>query len=103
MKQIPVIILYLLVVFSAGIPGVTAHESIPAHTCSKPAKPAQISSRWELETFQLANELFERCMFDYIRDQQKQSQRHEQAAQSTLDEWSNHLQPDIDQKQNVDR
>lgn len=91
MKQIPFIVLYVLVVFSAGIPEVPAHESIAVHACSKPVRPAQISSRWELETFQLANELFERCMFDYIRDQQKQAQRHEQAARAALDEWSDSL------------
>ena len=41
--------------------------------------------------FQAELILYEGCMFNYIREQQRLSDIHQQAAEQTLDEWNDYL------------
>jgi hypothetical protein len=71
---------------------VFAHDTVAGHTCEKPDISMQLSSTIEREILHAQLAIFESCMFDYIRDQQRQASVHEQAAQAALEEWNALLQ-----------
>jgi len=73
---------------------VNAHEEITAHSCPLPVRPGRITSQWELENYHVQLEIFERCMFEYVKDQQRQAQHHENAAQQAMQEWKSYLRMD---------
>ncbi len=75
------------------------HETVLPADCPMPGNTGRITSQIENEMFQAELILFERCMFDYIRNQQQFSDVHQQAAQLALDEWNDYLTTRI-QEQN---
>jgi len=83
----------VLVCLCVFIPSVNSHETVDEHTCSKPVRPGEVSSMMEREVFYAQLAIFEQCIFDYIRGQQRQAELHEQAARSALDEWASYIQP----------
>jgi len=72
-----------------------AHDTVTGYTCTKPGKPDQAASLMEKEIFHAQLAIFEGCMFDYIRNQQRQASVHDQAAQTALDEWNNFIQSEL--------
>lgn len=67
------------------------HETVSPVSCPKPGNTGRITSDMEKEMFQAELILYEGCMFDYVREQQRLSDVHQQAAQKTLDEWNDYL------------
>lgn len=81
-----IFLLYLILPLAA-----VSHESVAPVECPKPTNTGRITSQIENEMFQAQLILYERCMFDYIQQQQQLSDVHQQAAQKTLDDWNEYL------------
>ncbi len=70
-----------------------SHDIVESHDCIEPARSTSMASMIEQELFQAQLAVFESCMFDFIRAQQRQAGIHEQSAQIALDEWATFFQP----------
>ena len=60
----------------------------PSHSCSKPYKPYQFDSDWELRQFQDDVEDYKRCISDFVEEQEDAVRKHQEAAQEAIDEWN---------------
>jgi hypothetical protein len=60
----------------------------PSHSCSKPYKPYQFSSDWEVRQFQDEVEDYKRCINDFVEEQEDAVRKHQEAAQEAIDEWN---------------
>ena len=81
-------LLILLLVISIQL---AAHESIETTACKPPSNTGRITSDMEREIFQAELGIYESCMVRTIQDQQQQADVHEQAADKTLDTWTDYL------------
>lgn len=68
---------------------VMADMFTPSHSCSKPYKPYQFNSQWELDNFNDEVQSFKRCISDFVDEQNEAAQRHQEAASDAIDEWNN--------------
>jgi len=60
----------------------------PSHSCSKPYKPYQFDSDWEVRQFQDDVEDYKRCINDFVEEQEDAVRKHQEAAQEAVDEWN---------------
>lgn len=60
----------------------------PSHSCSKPYKPYQFSSRSERDLFLLEVQNFKECISDFVEEQEAAIRRHREAANEAIDEWN---------------
>lgn len=72
-----------------------AHDETMLPDCNKSFMSETISSDMDRKNFELQLNLYEKCIFDYIKAQHKQAQVHQQAAEQAIDVWAIHLQEDI--------
>jgi hypothetical protein len=61
----------------------------PSHSCSKPIKPYQFNSQWELDNFNNDVDMFKSCIQDFIDEQNRAAKKHAQAADDAIEEWNN--------------
>mgnify|MGYP006209620219 CR=1 FL=1 len=78
----------LLLVFSLQL---SAHESVQSIECPPPLNTGRYTSEMEQEIFQAELSIYENCMFEYIREQQRLADVHEDAADSALNTWNDYL------------
>ena len=69
----------------------TANADIitPCHSCSKPYKPYEFSSQYEIDNFRNEVEAYKRCLNDFIDEQNEAIRMHQNAAQEAIDDWNN--------------
>ncbi len=79
----------LSVLLMSSILPVMADMFTPSHSCSKPYKPYQFNSQWELDNFNNEVESFKLCISDFVDEQNEAAQRHQEAASDAIDEWNN--------------
>jgi len=81
----------ILVVSSLVLLAGSAQADIfaPSHSCSKPYKPHQFNSDWEVRQFQDDVEDYKRCIGDFVEEQEDAIRKHQEAAQEAIDEWNN--------------
>jgi hypothetical protein len=60
----------------------------PAHHCRKPIKPYRFTSEYEVDSFKNDVEAYERCIDEFVRQQQEAAQTHKDAAKKAIDEWN---------------
>ncbi|MGY8815610.1 MAG: hypothetical protein ACKVHQ_12980 [Gammaproteobacteria bacterium] len=78
----------LLLVFSIQL---SAHEAVELNECPPPLTTGRYTSDMEQEIFQAELSIYESCMFEYIREQQKLADVHENAVDSALNTWNEYL------------
>jgi hypothetical protein len=71
---------------------VMAHEEVDEHTCRAPRDSGPLTSSMEREIFHAELSIYEKCMFTYVREQQKLAEVHESAARTAIDEWNNYIE-----------
>ncbi len=76
-----------LVTLAISLP-VLADMFTPSHSCSKPYKPYQFNSQWELDNFNDDVQRFKRCISDFVEEQNEAAEKHQQAASDAIDEWN---------------
>ncbi|WP_298636668.1 hypothetical protein [uncultured Umboniibacter sp.] len=87
----------------AGIMAVVGLISLPAladmftpsHACSKPFKPYQFNSQWELDRFNNDVQSYRRCITDFVEEQNDEADRHRNAANDAIDEWNFFLEYEL--------
>ena len=57
-------------------------------SCPKPSKPFQIDSQWELDSWNNDVSNYQRCILDFVDDQNEQAANHQQAANNAMAEWN---------------
>ena len=86
MRPRSVLALLFLVLF---VSSARADMFTPSHSCSKPYKPYQFTSDWEVTQFQDDVEAYKQCISDFVEEQEDAVRRHQEAAQEAIDEWNN--------------
>jgi hypothetical protein len=88
--KILVFITILLLTFSAQ-----ADNDEPNPSCSKPHKPNEFNSQWELDSFNNDVQQYQRCLYDFVDEQEEAIQRHHRAANDAIDEWNNFVRIEL--------
>ncbi len=60
----------------------------PSHSCSKPYKPYEFSSRSKRELFLLEVQNYKECISDFVEEQEDAIRRHREAAEEAIEEWN---------------
>jgi len=76
----------LVLVFSAN--SALADNFTPSHYCSKPYKPFEFTSQWEVDSFLSDVESYKSCIEDFVEEQQDAIRKHQSAADEAIDEWN---------------
>lgn len=84
-KLVRVSTLGILIVAASGARG---DDWPPSHHCRKPMKPYRFTSEYEVQSFKDEVDAYERCIDDFVRQQQEAAQTHKDAAKKALDEWN---------------
>lgn len=71
---------------------VMAHDIVEDHTCRAPRDSGPLRSNMEREIFHAELSIYEKCMFTYVREQQKFAEVHDGAARAAIDEWNNYIE-----------
>jgi hypothetical protein len=80
----------LLLTFSAQ-----ADNDDPSPSCSKPNKPNKFNSQGELDSFNNDVQQYQRCLYDFVDEQEEAIQRHQRAANVAIDEWNNFVRIEL--------
>jgi hypothetical protein len=80
----------LLLTFSAQ-----ADNDDPSPSCSKPDKPNKFNSQGELDGFNNGVQQYQRCLYDFVDEQEEAIQRHQRAANVAIDEWNNFVRMEL--------
>jgi len=82
------------IILGFSIP-VLADMFTPSPSCSKPIKPYEFTSQWELDSFNEDVQRYKRCIRDFIDQQNKAVEAHQQAANNAIDEWNRFVQYEL--------
>ena len=74
-----------------------ADSSAPAHSCRKPAKPAEIKTQQEADKFNEAVSKYKSCIEDFVRQQEDAAMIHRGAASEAVSEWNDFVTNDMKQ------
>jgi hypothetical protein len=88
--KISTFITILLLTFS-----VQADNDDPSASCSKPNKPNEFNSQLELDSFNNGVQQYQRCLYDFVDEQEDAIQRHQRAANVAIDEWNNFVRMEL--------
>lgn len=58
------------------------------HACNKPIKPSQFKSLQQLSDFNQQYDYYKTCLFTFIEQHKHQAVRHQQTANTAIDEWN---------------
>ena len=60
----------------------------PSDYCSKPYKPYQFNSDFEIQNFKMEVERYKSCIDDFVEEQDRAIRNHQRAAQDSIEEWN---------------
>ena len=72
-----------------------AHMISPSHNCSKPYKPYQLNSEYEVENFKSQVKRYKSCLQNFIEKQNDEALKHADAADQAADEWNNYARDEL--------
>ena len=64
-------------------------------SCPKPNKPSEFNSQLELDGFNDDVQQYQRCLYDFVNEQEEAIQRHQRAANVAIDEWNNFARTEL--------
>lgn len=67
---------------------VQADSIRPSNYCTKPSKPFQFTSEWQVKQYYDSVERYQRCISEFVESQNKAIQNHQKAAQEAIDAWN---------------
>lgn len=65
-----------------------ADSYTPSHYCSKPYKPFEFNSQWEVDNFFSEVESYKNCIEEFVEEQQNAIRKHQTASEEAIDEWN---------------
>lgn len=80
---------------SALAPAVNADMFQPSHSCTKPYKPYQFTSQWEVDSFNSSVRLYKQCINDFIEEQNDAIRTHQNATTEAVDEWNSFVSVEL--------
>lgn len=60
----------------------------PSPGCSRPYKPFEFTTQYELDSFKRQVDSYERCIEEFVREQREAAKKHTEAAKDAIDEWN---------------
>ena len=81
----------IFIILCMSLP-VMAHDEVAKHACRAPRDSGPITSSMEREILHAELTIYEKCMFTFVREQQKQAEVHDSAARAAVDEWNNYIE-----------
>ncbi|MEZ9874671.1 hypothetical protein [Vibrio breoganii] len=60
----------------------------PSHTCTKPYKPYQFETDYDVQRFKDEVERYRRCIEDFVQQQNQAVTNHQNAANTAIEEWN---------------
>ena len=88
-----VIVGLMFVAFAASL--VRADTFTPSHSCSKPYKPYQFTSKWEVENFNDDVRQYRSCIEEFVEEQQDAIKRHRNAVNEVIEEWNSFVRYEL--------
>lgn len=88
MSKVWVPLISLIAILLIIVGNASADTFTPSHLCSKPYKPFQFNSEWELENFTNQVRSYKTCIMDFIEEQEDAIQKHQDAAEEAITEWN---------------
>lgn len=67
----------------------------PSHSCIKPIKPYKFTSEWEVTQYSNEVERYQRCISDFVNEQNKAIETHQKAAQDAIEDWNRYVQYEL--------
>jgi len=64
-------------------------------SCSKPDKPDAFNSQAQLDGFNSEVQQYQRCLYDFVHEQEEAIQRHQRAANVAIDEWNDFVRMEL--------
>jgi hypothetical protein len=65
-----------------------AYRSVPQHSCSRPWKPSQFTSQYEVDSYKQQVEMYRHCIEEFVDEQKDAIRAHKRAAEEAIDEWN---------------
>ena len=60
----------------------------PSHSCSKPHKPYEFTSQWQIDSFFNNVARYKNCIEEFIEEQEEAIENHMDASQEAIDDWN---------------
>lgn len=60
----------------------------PSAYCSKPYKPYEFTSQYEIDSFNNDVDSYKYCIQNFVDEQNSAARKHEEAAQAAIREWN---------------
>lgn len=80
----------ILLLSGVALP-VNADMFEPSHSCHEPYKPYEFTSQWELDQYQSDVENYQRCINDFVEEQEQAIRKHQSAAEDAVDDWNRYV------------
>jgi len=71
-----------------GITVLQADTFTPSHMCSKPYKPFEFNSQYEVDTFNEDVRRYKQCILDFVEEQNEAIRNHQNAQEEAIEEWN---------------
>jgi hypothetical protein len=67
----------------------------PSHSCRKPYKPFQFSSKFEVDNFRADVDRYQKCISQFVREQNEAADKHRKAASEAIDDWNRFVRMEL--------
>ena len=92
-KKMKQTILLLIIFF--GISTIQADMITPSHMCSKPYKPLEFTSQYEVDTFNDDVRRYKQCIVDFVEEQNQAIKNHQDAQEEAIEEWNRYVRYEL--------
>jgi len=89
------ILISLLLITGLAPSSVQADNYDSSPSCPKPDKPSVFNSQLELDSFNEDVQKYQRCLYDFVNEQEEAIQRHQRAANVAIDEWNSYVRTEL--------
>ena len=66
----------------------TTSAYVARHYCTKPYKPYKFNSQTEVDTYIRSLEIYQKCISDYVKEQQKEIEERQRAIKEAVAEYN---------------
>ena len=78
----------LLLILALASVSAQADMFKPSASCSKPSKPYEFTSQWQLDSFKRDIEAYERCIDRFVAEQREAAKTHAEAANDAVRDYN---------------
>ena len=86
-KQIGFVLLVTIFLILNSAPS-SADMFSDSPSCSKPSKPFQFDSQWEIDNFDEDVQRYKRCISDFVEEKNDAIRNHQLAIDDAIEEWN---------------